>query len=58
MRIVKLMVKKYFEFLEDECKEEFKDASLDTRCYRFNLMNLRKVVLGMLCLRIFYSGNT
>ena len=38
MRIVKLMLKKYFDFLEDECKEKFKDASLDVRCYRFNLL--------------------
>ena len=38
MRTVKLMLKKYFEFLEDECKEKFKDASLDVRCYRFNLL--------------------
>ena len=38
MRIVKQMVRKYFDFLEDECKEEFKEASLDTRCYRFNLL--------------------
>lgn len=39
MRIVKLMLRKYFDFLEDECKEKFKDASLDVRCYRFNLLS-------------------
>lgn len=49
MRIVKLMVKKYFEFLEDECKEEFKDASLDTRCYRFNLLYEFKKKLSWAC---------
>ena len=38
MRIVKLMVRKYFDFLEDECKEEYKDASLSVRCYRFSLL--------------------
>lgn len=38
MRIVKLMLRKYFDFLEDECKEKFKDASLHVRCYRFNLL--------------------
>ena len=32
------MLKKYFDFLEDECKEEYKDASLSVRCYRFSLL--------------------
>ena len=39
MRIVKLMLKKYLDFLDVECKEEYKDASLDIRCYRYNLLD-------------------
>ena len=39
MRVIKLMMKKYFEFLDQECKEKFKDASLDIQCYRLNLLD-------------------
>ena len=39
MKIVKLMLKKYFDFLDAECKEKYKDASLDIRCYRFNQLD-------------------
>jgi hypothetical protein len=39
MRIMNLMLKKYFEFLEDECTEKYKDSSLDTRCYRYELLS-------------------
>ena len=47
MRVIKLMMKKYFEFLEQECKEKYKDASLDIQCYRLSLrMNSRKRCLG------------
>ena len=38
MRIVKLMLKKYFDFLGDECTEKYKDSSLDVRCYRYGLL--------------------
>ena len=35
----KTNVEKYFDFLDDECKEEYKDASLGIRCYRFNQLD-------------------